>query len=77
MQRAALEVADIFRVHGPTLRQHQRGHFGQPLTVSAGRGRQLSGRHSAKRLGELCVGRLFFVSLAYKTALKHKATGDP
>jgi hypothetical protein len=45
--------------------------------VSVGGGRQLSGRHSAKRLGELCACRLFFVSLAHKTALKHKATSDP
>jgi hypothetical protein len=37
VQRGALEVADIFRVHGPTLRQHQRGHLslGQLKVMSA------------------------------------------
>ena len=32
-----LEVADIFRAHGPTLRQHQRGHLslGQLKVMSA------------------------------------------
>ena len=27
MGRAALEVADIFRIHGPTWREAQRGHL--------------------------------------------------
>jgi hypothetical protein len=37
VQRGALEVADIFRAHGPTLRQHQRGHLslGQLKVMSA------------------------------------------
>jgi hypothetical protein len=37
VQRPALEVADIFRAHGPTLRQHQRGHLslGQLKVMSA------------------------------------------
>ncbi len=37
MLRPALEVADIFRTHGPTLRQHQRGHLslGQLKVMSA------------------------------------------
>ena len=37
MPRNALEVADIFRAHGPTLRQHQRGHLslGQLKVMSA------------------------------------------
>jgi hypothetical protein len=37
VQRSALEVADIFRAHGPTLRQHQRGHLslGQLKVMSA------------------------------------------
>jgi Putative transposase/Transposase zinc-binding domain len=37
VQRPALEVADIFRAHGPTLRHHQRGHLslGQLKVMSA------------------------------------------
>ena len=37
MDRPALEVADIFRAHGPTLRQQQRGHLslGQLKVMSA------------------------------------------
>jgi hypothetical protein len=37
VNRPALEVADIFRAHGPTLRQHQRGHLslGQLKVMSA------------------------------------------
>jgi hypothetical protein len=37
VQRPALEVADIFRAHGPTLRQHHRGHLslGQLKVMSA------------------------------------------
>src|ERR1700726_723471 len=37
MGRPALEVADIFRAHGPTLRQQQRGHLslGQLKVMSA------------------------------------------
>jgi hypothetical protein len=37
VQRLALEVADIFRAHGPTLRHHERGHLslGQLKVMSA------------------------------------------
>jgi len=37
VQRPALEVADIFRAHGPTWRQHERGHLslGQLKVMSA------------------------------------------
>ena len=37
MDRPALEVADIFRAHGPTWRQHERGHLslGQLKVMSA------------------------------------------
>ena len=37
MERPALEVADIFRAHGPAWRQHQRGHLslGQFKVMSA------------------------------------------
>jgi hypothetical protein len=37
VQRPALEVADIFRAHGPTWRYHQRGHLslGQLKVMSA------------------------------------------
>ena len=37
MKRAALEVADIFRAHGPTWREHERGHLslGQLKAMSA------------------------------------------
>ena len=37
MERPALEVADIFRAHGPTLRQQSRGHLslGQLKVMSA------------------------------------------
>jgi hypothetical protein len=37
VQRPALEVADIFRAHGPAWRQHQRGHLslGQLKVMSA------------------------------------------
>ncbi len=37
MHRPALEVADIFRAHGPAWRQHQRGHLslGQLKVMSA------------------------------------------
>jgi hypothetical protein len=37
VERPALEVADIFRAHGPTLRHHQRGHLslGQLKVMSA------------------------------------------
>ena len=37
MQRPALEVADIFRAHGPTWRHHERGHLslGQLKIMSA------------------------------------------
>jgi hypothetical protein len=37
VQRSTLEVADIFRAHGPTWRHHERGHFslGQLKVMSA------------------------------------------
>ena len=37
MERPALEAADIFRAHGPTWREHQRGHLslGQLKVMSA------------------------------------------
>jgi hypothetical protein len=37
VQRLALEVADIFRAHGPTWRHTERGHFslGQLKVMSA------------------------------------------
>ena len=37
MPRSAPEVADIFRAHGPTWREHRRGHFslGQLKVMSA------------------------------------------
>ena len=37
MGRSALEVADIFRIHGPAWRQAQRGHLslGQLKVMSA------------------------------------------
>src|SRR5208282_5299427 len=37
MQRPAMEVADIFRAHGPTWRHRERGHFslGQLKVMSA------------------------------------------
>jgi len=53
VERPALEVADIFRAHGPTWRHHERGHLslGQLKVMSAiEQCRSLAlGGHSARR----------------------------